>query len=135
MDKVTLGQIWEIIVWIAGAIGVLGVIVGFGIKIYKMLKRSRHNEISEIVKAAVASEVTPMASEIGNLKDAVKANELGSCKNFLVRFLADVEQGQTIDEIELERFYEVYGRYTSPELGGNSYIHEKVEKLKAEGKL
>lgn len=135
MNKVTLGQVWEIIVWVAGAIGVLSVIVGLGIKVHKIFKRNRHNEISEIVKTAISSEMTPMNSEISNLKDAVKANELGSCKNFLVRFLADVEQGQAIDEIELERFYEVYGRYTSPELDGNSYIHEKVERLKAQGKL
>ena len=54
-------------------------------------------------------------------------------KNFLVRFLADVEQGNKIDEVEKERFYEVYKNYR--ELGGNSYIAHKVEKLQKEGKL
>ena len=54
-------------------------------------------------------------------------------KNFLVRFLADIEQGNKIDEVEKERFYEVYKDYR--ELGGNSYIAHKVEKLQKEGKL
>lgn len=59
--------------------------------------------------------------------------QLLSDKNFLVRFLADIEQDNKIDEVEKERFYEVYSDYK--ELGGNSYIAHKVEKLQKEGKL
>jgi len=59
--------------------------------------------------------------------------ELSSDKNFIVRFLADIEQGNQIDEVERERFYEIYQRYK--ELGGNSYVSHKVEKLQKEGKL
>lgn len=59
--------------------------------------------------------------------------ELSSDKNFIVRFLADIEQGNEIDEVEKERFFEIYERYK--ELGGNSYVSHKVEKLKKEGKL
>ena len=46
---------------------------------------------------------------------------------------ADVEQNKIIDEVEKERFYETYEHYTK--LGGNSYIHDKVESLKKAGKL
>ena len=59
--------------------------------------------------------------------------QLLSDKNFLVRFLADIEQDNKVDEVEKERFYEVYKDYR--ELGGNSYIAHKVEKLQKEGKL
>ena len=59
--------------------------------------------------------------------------QLYSDKNFLVRFLADIEQGNKVDEVEIERFYEVYRDYK--DLGGNSYIQHKVEKLQKEGKL
>ena len=59
--------------------------------------------------------------------------ELSSDKNFIVRFLADIEQGNAVDEVELERFYEIYQRYI--ELGGNSYIKRRFDKLKEEGKL
>lgn len=59
--------------------------------------------------------------------------ELSSDKNFIVRFLADIEQGNPVDEVEKERFYEIYQRYK--ELGGNSYVSHKVEKLQKEGKL
>ena len=59
--------------------------------------------------------------------------QLLSDKNFLVSFLARVENGLIIDEVEKERFYEVYKDYR--ELGGNSYIAHKVEKLQKEGKI
>ena len=50
-----------------------------------------------------------------------------------VQCLARVELNMPMPEIEKERVWESYGRYR--ELGGNSYIKEKVEKLKQEGKL
>ena len=59
--------------------------------------------------------------------------EISSDKNFIVRFLADIEQGNLVDEVEKERFYEIYQRYK--ELGGNSYVSHKVDKLQKEGKL
>lgn len=59
--------------------------------------------------------------------------ELSSDKNFIVRFLADIEQGNLVDDVEKERFYEIYQRYK--ELGGNSYVSHKVDKLEKEGKL
>ena len=70
---------------------------------------------------------------INNLSGKVDDVDMNSCKNFLVRFLADAEQGNEIDEIEKERFYEVYEHYTKK--GGNSYIHDKYDKLKKSGKL
>lgn len=59
--------------------------------------------------------------------------ELTADKNFLVRVLSDMEDNKKLDEIEEERFYETYKRYH--DLGGNSYIDNKVDKLKKEGKL
>ena len=65
--------------------------------------------------------------------ERINSVQLYSDKNFLVRFLADIEQNNKVDEVERERFYEVYRDYK--ELGGNSYIQHKVEKLQKEGKL
>lgn len=71
-------------------------------------------------------KLTPINTRLNDI-------ELSSDKNFIVRFLADIEQGNEIDEVERERFYEIYQRYK--ELGGNSYVSHKVEKLQKEGKL
>lgn len=83
----------------------------------------------------------PTNSKIDHLEQVVKDvdmkathADLSSCKNFLVRFLADVEQGQPVDEVERTRFWETYDHYVR-DLNQNSYIKEKVANLKAQGKL
>lgn len=77
-------------------------------------------------KKILDKTLKPIIDKIDNVR-------LLSDKNFLVSFLARVENGLIIDEVEKERFYEVYKDYR--ELGGNSYIAHKVEKLQKEGKL
>ncbi len=107
MENITLGQIEVALAFIVALIGAIEFIsLRFNKKIAKILE--------------------PINKKIDNL-------ELITDKNFLVRFLSDVEQEQIIDEIEWERFYETYQRYH--DLGGNSYIDHKVEKLKKEGKI
>jgi len=52
------------------------------------------------------------------------------CRNYLVDFLADVENGVYKDECQIQRAYDLYDHYTK-DLKGNSYIHDKWEKLMA----
>lgn len=107
MENITLGQVATALAFLIGLIGSAKYLIAeFNKKIEKALK--------------------PLNDKIDNL-------ELTTDKNFLVRFLSDVEQDSTIDEIEWERFYETYKRYH--DLGGNSYIDHKVEKLRKEGKI
>lgn len=63
----------------------------------------------------------------------VKQMKLDICKNLLTRYLSDVERGTKLTEIELERFNDINSNYIK--LGGNSYIHSKIDKYKAQGKL
>ena len=99
------------------------------------------NKASKVFGKIVAANLKSTNQKIDSLvEDVEKARtqalnaDLASCKNFLVRFLADVEQGQPVDEVERIRFWETYHHY-SVELGQNSYIKEKVANLKAQGKL
>jgi hypothetical protein len=59
--------------------------------------------------------------------------KLDLCKNLLTRYLSDIERGTKLTEIELERFNDINSNYVK--LGGNSYIHSKIDKYKAQGKL
>lgn len=97
----------DFIIKLAAFIGAIGVILAGVNKIFE-------------------SKLTPINKRLNDI-------ELSSDKNFIVRFLADIEQGNQIDEVERERFYEIYQRYR--ELGGNSYIKSRVDKLTSEGKL
>ena len=111
MANITLGQIAEglgIIVAILGGYGVL------------------YKKISESIESMIGKQLKPVI-------DTMKELDLETCKNFLVRCIADIERGDKMSETEVERFWEQYEHYTKQ--GGNSYIKEKVEKLKASGKL
>ena len=54
--------------------------------------------------------------------------DINQCRNYLVDFLSDVEAGIEKDEIQVKRAYEVYDHYTA-DLKGNSYIHDKWQRL------
>lgn len=107
MENITIGQITTILIGIGALIsGIEFLLIRFN-KIFDLKLKPINNRLNDI--------------------------ELSSDKNFIVRFLADIEQGNKIDEVEKERFYEIYQRYK--ELGGNSYVSHKVDKLQKEGKL
>lgn len=75
----------------------------------------------------------PVNQKLTELTEDTQQLRLSVCKNYIVRFLADLEQGHAVDEVERQRFYENYDLYIS--LGGNSYLKDKVERMRKEKKL
>lgn len=65
--------------------------------------------------------------------EEIKQMQLEQYKNFLTRYLADIDRGTELTEIELERFNDINTKYD--DLGGNSYVHRKIDKFKEQGKL
>jgi len=120
--KDNLGLIASIITS-SGVIG--GALLWVGKKILNKTLKPFSDKMEDMEKARIEQH-SDTIKRIDNV-------QLLSDKNFLVSFLARVENGLIIDEVEKERFYEVYKDYR--ELGGNSYIAHKVEKLQKEGKL
>lgn len=118
MEAVTLGQIGLAVTFLVGLGGGIAVLV-------KSLKKT--------LKSALKDDFESLNKKIDQMQKRVEEVDLASCKNYLVRFLSDVDQGREIDEIEMERFWEQFQHYET--IGGNSYIHRKVEQLKKQGKL
>ena len=106
MENITIGQISTFLGILAGIITSGSIIIVF---IQKSLEKVLKNELK------------PISSQIKDL-------DVSQCKNFLVRFLADVEQGNELDKVELERAYEIYDHYIN-DLKQNSYIHNRWESL------
>lgn len=102
MENITLGQISTILAFIVGLISSL---------VY----------LSKVLKKVVEKALEPINNNIKEL-------DIGQCKNFLVRFLADVEHGKELDKVEIERAYEIYDHYTN-DLKQNSYIHIRWKNL------
>ena len=107
MENITIGQITTLILGLGALIGGIEYIL---VRIKKVVKKI----------------LEPVNQRLDDL-------ELSSGKDYLVRYLKYIEQGREVDEVETERFYEVLQRYK--ELGGNSYLSHKIEKLQKEGKL
>jgi len=118
METITLGQISVALALI------VSVLTGIGYL---------HGSLSKLIKTVLKENFDGIEKKIDDISDRLDDVDMATCKNYLVGFLADVDQDQPIDEVEKERFWEQYEHYEK--LGGNSYIHRKVETLKAEGKL
>ena len=118
MQSITLGQIGIGVAFLAGLIsGVIYI----------------NSQLKKWLKTLFSREFEKVDASLQDLNAKISEVDLDSCKNYLVMFLASLEKGDEQDDIELERFWETYERYT--ENGGNTYIKRKVDKLKAEGRL
>lgn len=121
IPDITLEAISIAVLFIVGLIG--GV---------KYLKKELKDALTDMLKdqfKEVNDKLDGMQGKIDNLDEQ-------ACKNFLVRYLADIERGVTIHDSERQRFWEEYDHYIDPDaIDGNSYIKEWVAQLKEEGKL
>ena len=119
MENITLGQI------AAGIALIVALIVGFR-KINDTVKESISKVFNELMQ--------PFSDKLDSIEKSVANIDKATCKNFLVRCLADFEKGNYMSEIEIERFWEQYNHYTK-ELKENSFIVEWTDRLKKEGKI
>lgn len=106
MDNITLGQVAIALAFLVGLIGSIEFI-------YVRLKK------------AINKTLEPMNKKISNF-------ELSSIKTDLVNFMGLAENNSISTEQQIIA-HELYDHYC--ELGGNSYIHDKFEKLTKEGKI
>ena len=118
MENLTLGQIGLAVAFMAALIGGVSTLL---------------KQIRGWIAAEFTANIAPLKREVEGLGKRLDEVDMHGTKNFLVKCITDVERGQTMGEIETERFWEEYEHYRKG--GGNSYIAQKVEKLKAEGKL
>lgn len=111
MENITLGQI---------ALGIsflVGLISGVGY-------------LSSVSRKWLKDTMKEQLDVITHRLDQV---DMESTKNYLVTYLSDIERGKALDEIEKERFYDQYHHYCN--LGGNSYIKNKVDQMRGKGWL
>jgi len=118
MQNLTINDISTLVVFLVGLIGGIGYL-------HKSLKTWLEKLLDDQFKA--------LTIKITDLETKIDKVDMETCKNFLVRFLADVENGAVILDSEKQRFWEEYEHYILN--GGNSYIKEWVDRLKKKGYL
>lgn len=120
MENLTLGQIGSAIAFVVALISGVGYISS---RTKKFISMAMSDQMHGIDK-----RFDDIDSKMDSLSATLSVVDMESCKNYLVSFLSEVERGQTIDEIEKERFWEQYEHYKK--IGGNSYLQRRVEELR-----
>lgn len=77
MDNITISQIRDILKFIVEFVGLLVTIVVATTKVLEKQLKSINEKVDNL--------------------------DLNNCKNFLVRFLSDIERAQRIDEVEVKK--------------------------------
>lgn len=92
-----------------------------------------HNKLKKWIAQSLDEQFQAIDKEMKALQDRMDRVDMESCKNFLVGVIADIDSGNQVGDTELERFWEQFGYYK--DMGGNTYIAKKVEKLEHEGRI
>ena len=132
LDNVT---IVELVAFLESVLKFGATIVAIAVAVKKILKKLMEEQAGEMKERfdKIDERFDKVDERLDKTDANVKKIDLENCKNFLVEILSKAEHGGQIDEIETQRFWEEFEHYT--ENGGNSYIRQKVDKLKDEGKL
>lgn len=91
-------------------------------------------EIKDFLDKLLDSKFKTTNDKIDNVAIALRDLDVQTTRNFLVRYLADIERGQFIYDTEKEQFWKEYDHYIN-DLKENSFIKKWVERLEEQGKL
>lgn len=117
MADITLGQALDSLKWIVAFLGTIGSVI-------------------IALKKILATQLKPINEKIESFEKRVNEKidklDVNQCRNYLVDFLTDMENGIEKDEVQIKRAYEIYDHYNS-DLKCNSYVHDKWEKVMNRG--
>lgn len=126
MESVTVGEILT-------AVGVMGALIAAAVGIYKYFKKAVEKVLEEQFQS-INKQFKSINERLDEIDKMIMQKDIDACKDFIVRFLSDVERGADISEMETQRFSERYNQYIN-KYQQNGYIQDKVNKLKEKGLL
>ena len=118
MESITLGQI-------CAAVALIGGLITGGTVIVKQIKKG----VEELLK----DKFNGVDMRLDNLESQMQKSELLTMKTFLMQEMRAIEHGEILDDYEKAFFMDEYQAYV--DMGKNSYIRSKYEKLKERGLL
>lgn len=118
MESITLGQI-------CAAVALIGGLITGGTVIVRQIKKG----VEELLK----DKFNGVDMRLDNLESQMQKSELLTMKTFLMQEMRAIEHGEILDDYEKAFFMDEYQAYI--DMGKNSYIRNKFEKLKERGLL
>ena len=117
MENISIGQLAKDLAFLVGLISSV---------VY--LKKGTIKGIASVID----ERLDPIKKEVENLKEETSKNNLSSIKTDLINLMELADKKEISPEQKM-RSYELYDFYCTH--GGNSYVHDKWERLKKEGKI
>lgn len=117
MENISIGQLAKDLAFLVGLISSV---------VY--LKKGTIKGIASVID----ERLDPIKKEVENLKEETSKNNLSSIKTDLINLMELADKKEISSEQKM-RSYELYDFYCTH--GGNSYVHDKWERLKKEGKI
>lgn len=117
MENLTLGELAKVLTFLVGLIGSIKCIMNGTVK-----------SISKVID----NRLEPIKKEIKDLREETTKNNLSSIKTDLIN-LMELADKKAISTEQTIRAHELYDYYC--QRGGNSYVHDKWERLLKENKL
>lgn len=108
-ERNKMENIKELVIEIGAMITAFGIIVG----VLKKWQEVKFDEINH---------------NFQDIRCEIKSLDKHQCRNYLVDFLTDIENGAVKNDAQITRAYELYDHYRN-DLKGNSYIQDKWNKL------
>lgn len=139
MESLTLGEIAKTLTFLVGLIGSIKYIKNGTVKSVSKVIDNRLEPIRKEIKdlrEETSKQIKVLKDdttrEIKNLTEVTSKNNLSSIKTDLINLmeLADKETISTEQKIRAHELYDYYYKH-----GGNSYVHDKWERLIKENKL
>lgn len=113
MENITLGEIAKVLAFVVALMGSI-------------------TYLKKAIVSALDNQLGPIKKEIEDVKIETAKNNLSSIKTDLIN-LMELANRETISPEQKIRSHELYDYYCRH--GGNSYVHDKWERLKKEGKI
>ena len=113
-------------------IAVLSAILGGLVGFFTNLKKFA-DMIANAIGKVTQKQIAPLEAKIDVLGKKIETVDLNAMKDFLVSRFAEIERGESLDEVTRQRIYEEMERYADK--GGNSYIKARFDDLKKQGRL
>ena len=114
MEQLTIGQLAAAVTFIVALVT--------GIKYL-------NKTIKEWINSALNDRFKTLEKKIDDQDKKLDELDIDECKNYIILFISKVNNGDKIEDMELQRFYNLYEHYLDE--GENSFIKTKVEELKA----
>ncbi len=89
--------------------------------------------VGTIINTVISKKTNKKVETIADLKKDMLEHTIDADKTHLINFLSEIELGVKKTDVQIKRAYEIYERYCDN--GGNSYVHDKWEEVKAKGLL